>query len=70
MDTGLIQTEAELVELTGYKLPSKQRQALDSMGIKYIVRRDGHIRTTRPWLSLVQSSPAQEDANFNLGALG
>lgn len=70
MDANLIVTEAELVELTGYKIPSKQRQALDSMGIKYIVRRDGHIRTTRPWLNLIQQKPVQEDIGFNLEALG
>lgn len=70
MDTNFIVTEAELVELTGYKLPSKQRQALDNMGIKYIVRKDGHIRTTRHWLSMVQAHPEKEDIGFNLGALG
>jgi hypothetical protein len=70
MDTNFIVTEAELVELTGYKLPKKQRQVLDGMGIKYIVRKDGHIRTTRPWLNLVQKSQVQEDIGFNLEALG
>lgn len=69
MDTDLIVTEAELVELTGYKFPKKQRQVLDSMGIKYIVRKDGHIRTTRPWLNLIQQTPSQEDIGFNLEAL-
>lgn len=69
MDTNFIVTEAELVELTGYVLPSKQRKVLDGMGIKYIVRKDGHIRTTRPWLNIVQQAPVQEDIGFDLEAL-
>jgi hypothetical protein len=70
MDTNFIVTEAELVELTGYVKPSKQQQALDSMGVKYFKRPDGHIRTTRDWLNMVQKSPVQEDIGFNLEALG
>ncbi|WP_320152972.1 DUF4224 domain-containing protein [uncultured Tolumonas sp.] len=70
MDTNFILTEAELVELTGYVLPSKQRMVLDGMGIRYSIRRDGHIRTTWPWLSMVQAKPIQEDIGFNLEALG
>ena len=69
MDTNFIVTEAELVELTGYKLPKKQRQVLDSMGIKYFIRQDGHIRTTRQWLNLVQQTPTPEDIGFDLEAL-
>lgn len=70
MDTNFIVSEAELVELTGYKLPSKQRMVLDRMGIKYTIRKDDHIRTTRDWLNQVQQSPSKQDIGFNLEALG
>ena len=70
MDDKFILTEAELFELTGYKLPSKQMNVLKSMGIRYTIRRDGHIRTTRDWLNMVQQTPTQEDLGFELEALG
>lgn len=69
ISTDFIVTEAELFELTGYKLPRKQREILDRMGIKYIVRKDGRIRTTRPWLALIQPAPVGESDGFNLEAL-
>ncbi|WP_264041214.1 DUF4224 domain-containing protein [Pectobacterium carotovorum] len=39
-------TNDELVELTGYKYPSKQCEALRRSGISFIVRKDGKPRVT------------------------
>ncbi|MEQ6968585.1 DUF4224 domain-containing protein [Pectobacterium polaris] len=39
-------TNDELVELTGYKYPSKQRAALTRSGISFVTRRDGRPRVT------------------------
>jgi hypothetical protein len=33
----------QLIELTKYKRPSKQRQALNTMGIDYVTRPDGTV---------------------------
>ena len=66
----LIVSEEELIELTGYQRPTKQREMLDRMGIRYMVRKDGHIRTTRQWLSGGASAPDTANDGFNLGALG
>jgi hypothetical protein len=66
----LIVSEEELIELTGYQRPTKQREVLDRMGIRYMVRRDGHIRTTRQWLGGVTTTPEPANDGFNLGALG
>ncbi|MEQ6971293.1 DUF4224 domain-containing protein [Pectobacterium polaris] len=39
-------TDGELVELTGYKYPSKQCEALRRSGISFILRKDGRPRVT------------------------
>ncbi|BEL65231.1 MULTISPECIES: DUF4224 domain-containing protein [Serratia] len=39
-------TDEELIELTGYKYPSKQCEALARAGISFIKRRDGRPRVT------------------------
>ncbi|HBC0624460.1 TPA: DUF4224 domain-containing protein [Serratia marcescens] len=39
-------TDEELIEMTGYKYPSKQCEALASAGISFIKRRDGRPRVT------------------------
>lgn len=66
----LIVSEDELIELTGYQRPTKQREVLDRMGIRYMVRKDGHIRTTRQWLCGGASMPDPANDGFNLRALG
>ncbi len=43
---GHIVSDKDLVELTGYKIPSKQCEALIKAGIFFITRRDGRPRTT------------------------
>ncbi len=67
--TNLVVSEQEIIELTGYIRPTKQREVLDRLGIRYTVRRDGHIRTTRDWLSGSQPATPPADDDFNLGAL-
>ncbi|GKX39533.1 DUF4224 domain-containing protein [Pectobacterium versatile] len=39
-------TDDELIELTGYKYPSKQSAALTRAGISFVVRKDGRPRVT------------------------
>ena len=39
-------TDNELVELTGYYIPSKQRETLKHAGISFVRRRDGRPRVT------------------------
>lgn len=46
-DTGLCLTTAELVDLTGYRRPSKQAEQLREWGIHHFVARDGHPRVLR-----------------------
>lgn len=68
--TNLVISEQEIRELTGYTRPTKQREVLDRMGIRYSVRRDGHIRTTRDWLAGHAVEKPNADEHFNLEALG
>ncbi|HGJ5865731.1 DUF4224 domain-containing protein [Arsenophonus nasoniae] len=39
-------SDADLISLTGYKIPSKQCEILREAGIFFIIRRDGRPRTT------------------------
>lgn len=39
-------TDDELMELTGYRFPSKQCEALSRSGISFVKRRDGRPRVT------------------------
>ncbi|GAB7197607.1 DUF4224 domain-containing protein [Dickeya oryzae] len=39
-------SDDELIELTGYKYPSKQIEVLRRAGISFVVRRDGRPRVT------------------------
>lgn len=39
-------TNDELIELTGYRYPSKQCAALTRSGISFVTRRDGRPRVT------------------------
>ena len=39
-------SDADLEVLTGYKIPSKQCQALRDAGVFFLVRKDGRPRTT------------------------
>lgn len=39
-------TDEELIELTGYRFPSKQCDALRRSGISFVRRRDGRPRVT------------------------
>ncbi len=61
-------TQDEMIELTGYQLPSKQCKALERAGIFFIRRPDGRPRTT--WghfqnpLSQRHQAPTQEEPNF------
>jgi hypothetical protein len=69
MLSDLFITNDELVELTGYKLAQKQKQILDRHGIRYVIRRDGHVRIARAWLTEFQKIPTPENDGFNLEAL-
>jgi len=65
-----IVSEDEIIELTGFVIPSKQRETLDRMGIRYFVRKDGHIRSTRAWFTPTQqNNRISDDDGFNLDAL-
>ncbi|AWK13609.1 DUF4224 domain-containing protein [Candidatus Fukatsuia symbiotica] len=63
----------DLIQLTGYKIPSKQCESLHSAGIFFITRRDGRPQTT--WghfqnpLSFRHLNPIKETAAPNFGAL-
>lgn len=39
-------SDDELIEMTGYKYPSKQCEALQRAGISFVKRRDGRPRVT------------------------
>ncbi len=39
-------SDADIIALTGYKIPSKQCECLREAGIFFITRRDGRPRTT------------------------
>ncbi|MFL9590477.1 DUF4224 domain-containing protein [Aeromonas schubertii] len=71
MNNQLVISNQEIEALTGYKLPSKQCEALSSAGIRYIRRPDGRPSTTREWIAQAthQPSPDNVDDGFNLGAL-
>jgi hypothetical protein len=61
--------EEEIIELTGFVNPSKQRESLDRMGVRYFVRKDGHIRTTRAWFTQFEQHVQKQDDGFDLDAL-
>ncbi|MBC8954882.1 DUF4224 domain-containing protein [Xenorhabdus sp. PB62.4] len=70
--TGII-SDADIAEITGYQIPSKQCAALKEAGIFFIMRRDGKPRTTwehfnDPLSQRVRNyAPAPQEPNF--GAL-
>lgn len=69
MLSDLFLTNDELIELTGYKLAYKQKEILDRYGIRYVIRKDGHIRIARAWITEIQTAPTPENDGFNLEAL-
>ncbi|AFC22455.1 DUF4224 domain-containing protein [Pectobacterium brasiliense] len=64
-------TDDELIELTGYKYPSKQCAALTRSGISFVTRRDGRPGVT--WTAInaslsavkAEQSKAIEQPNFD-----
>ncbi|MDO6406296.1 DUF4224 domain-containing protein [Pantoea phytobeneficialis] len=46
MQTNDIISDADIEQITGYKIPSKQCQCLKQAGVFFVVRRDGRPRTT------------------------
>ncbi|CDG89104.1 DUF4224 domain-containing protein [Xenorhabdus bovienii] len=70
--TGII-SDADIAELTGYQIPSKQREALKTAGIFFVIRRDGKPRTiwehfNNPLSQRIRNyAPAPQEPNF--GAL-
>lgn len=59
-------TEADLIEITGYKLPRKQAEVLARHKINYIERRDGKLRVT--WTQVnTPGNPqsANDESGFN-----
>ncbi len=66
-------SDADMVALTGYKIASKQCEALRQAGIFFMTRRDGHPRTT--WqhfndpLSFRNKLPSVAKIEPNFGAL-
>ncbi|NHB94435.1 DUF4224 domain-containing protein [Photorhabdus cinerea] len=69
--TGII-SDTDIAELTGYKIPSKQCEALKEAGIFFVIRRDGKPRTTwehfnNPLTQRIRNIPPPQEPNF--GAL-
>ncbi|MCL2897103.1 DUF4224 domain-containing protein [Brenneria tiliae] len=66
-------TDDELIEITGYKYPSKQCESLNRAGIMFVRRRDGKPRVT--WtavnaaLSGVRPAVEEEDERPNFDAI-
>ncbi|MCC8364957.1 DUF4224 domain-containing protein [Xenorhabdus sp. PB61.4] len=65
-------SDADIIELTGFKIPSKQCEALKEAGIFFVTRRDGRPRTTwehfnNPLSQRMKNTPAIQEPNF--GAL-
>ncbi|MCP2232840.1 DUF4224 domain-containing protein [Erwinia aphidicola] len=65
-------SDADIQELTGYRIPSKQCECLRSAGVFFITRRDGRPRTT--WQHFNDSlsrrhAAGVEDFEPNFGAL-
>ena len=66
-------SDADIVTLTGYRIPSKQCECLRDAGIFFITRRDGRPRTT--WahfnnpLSHRQNSTGGHEYQPDFGAL-
>ncbi|EPG4139474.1 DUF4224 domain-containing protein [Klebsiella pneumoniae] len=64
-------TDDELVELTGYKFPSKQCAALARAGISFVRRRDGRPRVTWTHVNSALAGirhvapPEEEQPNFD-----
>lgn len=63
-------SDDELIELTGYKYPSKQCEALTRAGISFVVRRDGRPRVTWSHVNAVlngspTSTPTSEEEQPN-----
>lgn len=46
MQSNDIISDADIEQITGYKIPSKQCQCLKQAGVFFVVRRDGRPRTT------------------------
>lgn len=61
----------EIKELTGYSLPSKQKECLQRHGIFFVEGRDGRIATTQEWVSQAASrdKSAGSQDEFDLEAL-
>nr|WP_237388002.1 DUF4224 domain-containing protein [Xenorhabdus sp. Sc-CR9] len=66
-------SDADIAELTGFKIPSKQCEILKEAGIFFITRRDGRPRTTWDHFNnplsqrLINYAPVPQEPNF--GAL-
>ncbi|MCC8376501.1 MULTISPECIES: DUF4224 domain-containing protein [Photorhabdus] len=65
-------SDTDIAELTGYKIPSKQCEALKEAGIFFVIRRDGKPRTTwehfnNPLTQRIRNIPSPQEPNF--GAL-
>ncbi|WJV61043.1 DUF4224 domain-containing protein [Pectobacteriaceae bacterium C52] len=64
-------SDDELIELTGYKYPSKQCEVLHRSGVSFVIRRDGRPRVTWSHVnSVLNGHPAspqidnEEEPNF------
>ncbi|PHM33289.1 DUF4224 domain-containing protein [Xenorhabdus innexi] len=69
--SGII-SDADIIELTGYLIPSKQCEALREAGIFFVIRKDGKPRTTwehfnNPLAQRATTTQVVQEPNF--GAL-
>ena len=60
-------TDKEVIKMTGYKTPAKQRQIMLKWGLPFRVRTDGTIMTT--WTALNNALDSPQHHRPNLQAL-
>lgn len=63
-------TQAEIVDLTHYKVAKKQAQALHAMGFTFVLRPDGSVAVLRAHveklMGLCDSKKREQEATVNL----
>lgn len=67
----MLLTDADLLELTGYEQPAAQIRALQSIGLRPVIRKDGKPRVTWDALARAMTTVIQEHrvATPNFGAI-
>ena len=59
-------SDAEIVELTGFKSRAKQCQTLKAMGICHVIRPDGKPRIAHAWIdAFMNAQPMKKIINLD-----